>query len=184
MQRKDVVKVLMMIQAAYPNYKPQDKTIAVNTWYMMLKDYEKEVVEAALKIYIASDTSGFAPAIGQLIDKIKSVTSPNELNGMEAWSLVSNALRNGYYGAEQEFEKLPVTVQKAVGSPDNLRNWSQSDSKSIETVIQSNFMRTYETELKRQNEELKIPADVRQLISSISVGKQRLIESGGKENED
>lgn len=184
MQRKDVVKVLMMIQAAYPNYKPQDKTIAVNTWYMMLKDYEKKVVEAALKIYIASDTSGFAPAIGQLIDKIKSVTSPNELNGMEAWSLVSNALRNGYYGAEQEFEKLPVTVQKAVGSPDNLRNWSQSDSKSIETVIQSNFMRTYETELKRQNEELKIPADVRQLISSISVGKQRLIESGGKENED
>lgn len=184
MQRKDVVKVLMMIQAAYPNYKPQDKTIAVNTWYMMLKDYEKEVVEAALKIYIASDTSGFAPAIGQLIDKIKSVTSPNELNGMEAWSLVSNALRNGYYGAEQEFEKLPVPVQKAVGSPDNLRNWSQSDSKSIETVIQSNFMRTYETELKRQNEELKIPADVRQLISSISVGKQRLIESGGKENED
>lgn len=182
MQREDVVKVLMMIQAAYPNYKPQDKTIAVNTWYMMLKDYEYSVVEAALKMYIATDTSGFAPAIGQIIDKIKSVTSPNELNGMEAWSLVSKALRNGYYGAEQEFEKLPVTVQKAVGSPDNLRNWAQSDSKAIETVIQSNFIRTYETELKRQNEELKIPADVRQLIGSISVGKQRLIESGGKEN--
>lgn len=184
MQREDVVKVLMMIQAAYPNYKPQDKTVAVNTWYMMLKDYECSVVEAALKMYIATDTSGFAPAIGQIIDKIKSVTSPNELNGMEAWSIVSKALRNGYYGAEQEFEKLPVTVQKAVGSQDNLRNWAQSDSKSIETVIQSNFMRTYETELKRQNEELKIPADVRQLISSISVGKQRLIESGGNENED
>jgi hypothetical protein len=184
MQREDVIKVLMMIQAAYPNYRPQDKTIAVNTWYMMLKDYECQVVEAALKMYIATDTSGFAPAIGQIIDKIKSVTSPNELNGMEAWSLVSNALRNGYYGAEQEFEKLPFTVQKAVGSPDNLRNWAQSDSKSIETVIQSNFMRTYETELKRQNEELKIPEDVRQLISSISVGKQRLIESGGKKNED
>lgn len=184
MQREDVVKVLMMIQAAYPNYKTQDKTVAVNTWYMMLKDYECQVVEAALKMYIATDTSGFAPAIGQLIDKIKSVTSPNELNGMEAWSLVSKSLRNGYYGAEQEFKKLPITVQKAVGSPDNLRNWAQSDSKSIETVIQSNFMRTYETELKRQNEELKIPADVRQLISSISVGKQRLIESGGKKNED
>lgn len=184
MTRDEVINILMVIQAAYPNYKQQDKTVAVDIWYMMLKDYECSVVEAALKMYIATDTSGFAPAIGQLIDKIKSVTSPNELNGMEAWSLVSNALRNGYYGAEQEFEKLPVTVQKAVGSPDNLRNWAQSDSKSIETVIQSNFMRTYETELKRQNEELKIPADVRQLISSISVGKQRLIESGGKENED
>ena len=184
MTRDEVINILMVIQAAYPNYKPQDKTVAVNTWYMMLKDYEKEVVEAALKIYIASDTSGFAPAIGQLIDKINTVTAPPELNSMAAWGLVSMALRNGYYGAEQEFEKLPVTVQKAVGSPDNLRNWAQSDSKAIETVIQSNFMRTYETELKRQNEELKIPADVRQLIGSISVGKQRLIESGGKENED
>lgn len=184
MTRDDAIDILMVIQAAYPNYKQQEKTAAVDIWYMMLKDYECSVVEAALKMYIATDTSGFAPTIGQIIDKIKSVTSPNELNGMEAWSIVSKALRNGYYGAEQEFEKLPVTVQKAVGSPDNIRNWAQSDSKSIETVIQSNFMRTYETELKRQNEELKIPADVRQLISSISVGKQRLIESGGNENED
>lgn len=184
MTRDEVINILMVIQAAYPNYKPQDKTVAVNTWYMMLKDYEKEVVEAALKIYIASDTSGFAPAIGQLIDKINIVTAPPELNSMTAWGLVSKALSNGLNGAEKEFEKLPPTVKKAVGSPENLRHWAMSDVRSVETVIQSNFMRTYETELKRQNEELKIPADVRQLISSISVGKQRLIESGGNENED
>ena len=47
MTRDEVINILMVIQAAYPNYKPQDKTVAVNTWYMMLKDYEKEVVEAA-----------------------------------------------------------------------------------------------------------------------------------------
>lgn len=175
MMRDEIKEMLMVIQAAYPNYKPQDKTVAVNTWYMMLKDYEKEVVEAALKIYIASDTSGFAPAIGQLIDKINTVTAPPELNSMTAWGLVSKALRNGCYGAEQEFEKLPMTVKRAVGSPDNLRHWAQSDSKSIETVIQSNFIRTYEAEVRRKNEAAKTPPDVRALIDKIS--NQKLLES-------
>lgn len=176
MTRDEIKEMLMVIQAAYPNYKPQDKTVAVNIWYMMLKDYEKEVVEAALKIYIASDTSGFAPAIGQLIDKINTVTAPPELNSMTAWGLVSKALRNGYYGAEQEFEKLPPTVKKAVGSSDNLRNWAQSDSKSIETVIQSNFIRTYEAEVRRKTEDAKTPPDVRALIDKIS--NQKLLGSG------
>lgn len=176
MTRDEVIDILMVIQAAYPNYKQQDKTVAANTWYMMLKDYEEEVVEAALKIYIASDTSGFAPAIGQLIDKINTVTAPPELNSMTAWGLVSKALRNGYYGAEQEFEKLPSTVKKAVGSPDNLRHWAQSDSKSIETVIQSNFIRSYEAEVRRKNEAAKTPKDVRALIEKIS--NQKLLESG------
>lgn len=176
MTRDEVIKMLMVIQAAYPNYKQQDKTVAADTWYMMLKDYECQVVEAALKMYIATDTSGFAPAIGQLIDKINTVTAPPELNSMAAWGLVSTALRNGYYGAEQEFEKLPLTVKKAVGSPDNLRHWALSDSKSVETVIQSNFIRTYEAEVRLKNEAAKTPKDVMALIDKIS--NQKLLESG------
>lgn len=173
MMRDEIKEMLMVIQAAYPNYKPQDKTVAVNTWYMMLKDYEKEVVEAALKIYIASDTSGFAPAIGQLIDKINTVTAPPELNSMTAWGLVSKALSNGLNGAEKEFEKLPPTVKKAVGSPENLRHWAMSDVRSVETVIQSNFIRSYEAEVRRKNEAAKTPKDVMALIDKIS--NQKLI---------
>lgn len=176
MTRDEVINILMIIQAAYPNYKPQDKTVAANTWYMMLKDYEKEVVEAALKIYIASDTSGFAPAIGQLIDKINTVTAPPELNSMTAWGLVSKALSNGLNGAEKEFEKLPPTVKRAVGSPENLRHWAMSDIRSVETVIQSNFIRSYEAEVRRKNEAAKTPPDVRALIDKIS--NQKLLGSG------
>lgn len=173
MTRDEVKEMLMVIQLAYPNYKQQDKTAAVDIWYMMLKDYEKEVVEAALKIYIASDTSGFAPAIGQLIDKINTVTAPPELNSMTAWGLVSKALSNGLNGAEKEFEKLPPTVKKAVGSPENLRHWAMSDVRSVETVIQSNFIRSYEAEVRRKNEAAKTPKDVMALIDKIS--NQKLI---------
>ena len=168
MTRDETKKILMMMQASFPNFKPPDKTVTVDTWFLMLKDIEYTAVETALRTYITTDTSGFAPSIGQLLDKLYAIQNPQELNEMEAWALVSRALRNGYYGANEEFEKLPPLVQKAVGSPDNLRNWSQTDTNSIENVVQSNFMRSYRLVVNRENEIKKMPADVRTLIEDVN----------------
>lgn len=166
MTRDETIKLLMVIQSAYPNFKPPDKTVAVDTWYTMLKDMDYNVVQMGLRAYITSDTSGFAPSIGQLINTIYTIQNPQELNEMEAWFLVSRAIRNGYYGAVEEFNKLPPLVQKTVGSPDNLRNWALTDSKSIENVVQSNFMRTYRVVVNRAKEYQKMPKDIQALIES------------------
>lgn len=165
MSREEIVQLLMTIQAAYPNYKPQDKTVAVNTWCMMLEEYSYQQIMLALKAYISTDNSGFAPSIGQLIEKLHTVSVPDELNEMEAWSLVSVAIRNGYYRAEQEFAKLPPIVQKAVGMPSQLRQWSQAESDHIESVVQSNFMRSYRTVLAREKEISKMPSDIKELVA-------------------
>lgn len=182
MTREETIKLLMVIQSAYPNFKPPDKTVAVDTWYTMLKDMDYNVVQMGLRAYITSDTSGFAPSIGQLINTIYTIQNPQELNEMEVWSLVSNALRNGYYGADKEFEKLPPLVKKAVGSPDNLRNWSQTDVKSIENVVQSNFMRSYQTVVKREEEIKKMPVDVQALIENTNKNSY-LAQIGAKNRE-
>lgn len=168
MTEKEVKQLLAMTQAVYPNYNPPSREAAVNAWLMCLSEYDNNVVTAAFKAYMTTDTSGFAPSIGQLLDKVHLIQDPQELNEMEAWSLVSKALRNGCYGAVEEFNKLPPLVQKAVGSPDNLRNWSQTDVKAIETVIQSNFMRSYAAIVKREYENKKMPADVRTLIENVN----------------
>ena len=88
MTRDETKQLLMMIQAAFPNYKIPDKSVAVNTWYIMLKDYDYKVVETALRTYIATDTSGFACSIGQIISLIQKCTVQEQLGEMEAWSLV------------------------------------------------------------------------------------------------
>ena len=168
MTETEVRKLLAMTQAVYPNYNPPSRDAAVNAWLMCLSEYDNNVVMAAFKAYITTDTSGFAPSIGQLLDKLHTIQNPQELNEMEAWSLVSKALRNGYYGAAEEFNKLPPLVQKAVGSPDNLRNWSQTDTNSIENVVQSNFMRSYRLVVNRETEIKKMPADVRMLIENVN----------------
>ena len=165
MTREETIELLMMVQAAFPNYKPPDKTVAVNTWFLMLADYPYQQVQMALKAYIATDTSGFAPSIGQIIDKMQMINSNAELNEMEAWSLVSKALRNGNYKSREEFEKLPDLVKEAVGSPENIHNWAQSDIKSIESVIQSNFIKSYRLVVNRQKEIQKLPKEIRAMIS-------------------
>lgn len=148
----------------YPNYKPNNLSETVDVWNMMLNNYSYEQVSVALKAYINSDISGFAPSIGQLIGKIQTISQPQELDGMTAWGLVSKALRNGTYGAVEEFNKLPPLVRQAVGMPDNLRNWAMSDYQAIETVIQSNFLKNYRTVVNRSKELNCMPPEIKSLI--------------------
>ena len=92
MTETEVRKLLAMTQAVYPNYNPPSREAAVNAWLMCLSEYDNNAVMAAFKAYITTDTSGFAPSIVQLIDKLHAIQYPQELNEMEAWSLVSKAL--------------------------------------------------------------------------------------------
>jgi hypothetical protein len=173
MTREQVGKLLMTIQAYYPNYNPPDKEITLNAWHIMLAEYPEELVLQALRACIATNTSGFAPDIGQIMSKIHTISQPQELDGMTAWGLVSKALRNGTYGAVEEFNKLPPLVKQAVGMPDNLKNWATSDYQTIETVIQSNFLRTYETVVKRANEINRMPANIKSLIEKANANSYK-----------
>lgn len=173
MTEEKVGELLMTIQAYYPNYNPPDKKITLNAWYIMLAEYPEELVLQALRACIATNTSGFAPDVGQIISKIQTISQPQELDGMAAWGLVSKALRNGTYGAVEEFNKLPPLVRQAVGMPDNLKNWATSDYQTIETVIQSNFLRTYEVIVKRANEINRMPDNIKSLIEKTNTNSYK-----------
>lgn len=182
MTRQEMIQILARIDATFPAWKPKDLNLTVDVWLESLGGYEYEKVLCAVKTYIMSDTTGFAPSIGQinnLICTIEERTTETELNEMQAWALVSTALRNGTYGAEEEYGKLPPLVQKAVGSPQNLHNWATSDYSTIETVIMSNFQRTYRTMLTRDKENRRMPYEVQKLIALTENNNPYLLEGGG-----
>ena len=172
MTREETVKIMRIICDSYPNYKPTNLSEIVDVWCMMLSDYTYDEVSISLKAYITSNTSGFAPAIGQLIEMIKTITEGQELNDMEAWAIVSKAIRNSAYNSVEEFAKLPSLVQKAVGIPNQLRQWAL-DENFNEQVASSNFMRCYRAELNRQREIARMPSEVRQLIQNIPVNAHK-----------
>lgn len=152
---------------SYPNYKPNDISETVDVWQMMLEEYSYQQVSVALKAYILSDNSGFAPSIGQLVDKMQSIQKPQELNEIEAWSLVSKAIRNSSYNSVEEFAKLPPIVQKAVGLPDQLRVWAL-DEHYNEGVARGHFINCYKVVLEREREIQKMPKSVRDTIAKVN----------------
>ena len=169
MTRDETVNIIRIMVDSYPNYKPNNLSETVDVWHTMLSDYDYNLVSMALKSYILSDTSGFAPAIGQIVAKMHAITQPQELNEMEAWSLVSKAIRNRIYKAADEYAKLPPIVQKAVGLPSQLMQWAIDDSYN-ESVVSSNFMRCYRIELAREKEMSMLPEDARQIAQNGSGG--------------
>ncbi len=175
MTDKETRKIIAVLMVAYPNYKPINIDFTVSVWADMLSDYSYSEVDMAIKAYISMDTSGFAPAIGQVIDKIKSITTPQQMTDAEAWSLVRKAISDSSYNATDRFNELPITCQRAVGSPAQLRMWAL-DASYNENVVSSNFMRSYRTEVARQNELSRMPSEVRQIIEKINNNSKLLSE--------
>lgn len=162
MTREEFGIIAMALKSVYnaPNFIATND--AINIWYDLLKDLDYNTCNLAVREYMSTESKIPTPA--DIRKKAMSCTSAPQMNENEAWALVSRALRNGIYGAEREFNNLPPTVQKAVGSANNLHNWATSDYDTIETVIASNFMRTYRGVVARESEMQQIPTQMRDLI--------------------
>lgn len=165
MTRDETKIIIRAMSASYPNFNPKDLSGTVDIWSQILIDYEYPLISKALQKYILSDTSGFAPSIGQLIGMIDAPISREPL---EAWSLVRKAIGNSTYNADEEFAKLPAECQAAIGSAANLKELAAMDSDTVESVEQSHFIRSYQTVIKRMEEEKRIPAQLRTYTNQIA----------------
>ena len=56
-------------------------------------------------------------------------------------------------------------IQNTIGSSDRLREWSMVEVDTLQTVISSNFMRSFKAKSQNEQEYEKLPNDVKQLIS-------------------
>lgn len=174
MTRDDTLDLLSLLKAAYPNFyrdmTRKDADHVIDLWSDMFKEEPVELVALAVKAHIATDKKGFPPHIGAIKDAIVKIQQPDEMTELEAWSLVQKALRNGYYGAQEEFDKLPPVVQRLVGSPNQLREWSQMDTETISSVVASNFQRSYKARAANEREFLALPAEVKATMTEIAAG--------------
>lgn len=163
MTRDETKTILMAIMAAYPNWHPVNLELVINTWHMMLEEYDYNAISAGLKAYILTDKNGFAPSIGQVVDQLSKANE--EQTALEAWSCVYGRMQSSIYYATENFNSLPEVIKKAIGSADVLRQWALTDVDSL-PVIQANFVKAYNIELARQRESAKIPPKIKALLSS------------------
>lgn len=168
MTREDTLKIFMVIRAQYPEtytrFKESDVELLVQTWQNLLSEYSYADVSAGLKAYLHTDIYGRAPKVGQIIAAMQKL-KPQKDNANEAWAKVYKAICNSNYNAVEEFNALDPIVQKAVGSPDNLREYAAMDISDVNVTIKAHFKSVYETELKRQEELSKMPQAMRDKLA-------------------
>lgn len=152
--------IIGIIKSLYPNWKTDNPKSTVDTWHIVLEDFDSNAIQYAIKRYALTDKSGFPPSIGQLIGQLQTVSEKGDLSGMEAWGLVLRAMRNSTYNSQSEFDALPKTVQRAVGNPETLKSWALSDIDST-AVLQSNFLRTYNAVAEKAKAEALLPQSMR-----------------------
>lgn len=174
MNRIDTIKLMTVLQTAYPQFyakkTAEEMNDAISLYMSMFEDEPAELVAMAVKALIKTRTSTWPPSIGEINEKIMQITQPEEMTEMEAWAFVSKAIRNSAYNSAEEFEKLPPVVQRLVGSPSQLREWGQMDSDTVNSVVASNFQRSYKARAKNERDFLALPSSVKSYMAALADG--------------
>lgn len=93
MTREEIQELLATMQVAFPNFNPKDKKATTNLWLVMLSEYTYEQISSALKEYILTEKTGFAPSIGQLANLVKKQKERAYFEELER-VLLENSLTN------------------------------------------------------------------------------------------
>lgn len=173
MTNKETAQIMTVLQAVYPNsfkaLSTELLTATVKVWATVFKDDDYDVVQAAVLGHISSSTDKFMPPPGVIKQRIISMkTAESDLTPAEAWQLVNRATQRGIYNAAEEFDKLPPVVQRIVGSPNQLKEWAMMDAETVQSVVASNFQRSYTIRAGKEREYMALPSAVKETIASLS----------------
>ena len=177
MEREEVKKLLMTLDVTYSNFKldPATLSFTVDSWLMFLGAYDTNEIMVALKTFINTSNSPFAPAPSELIGLINTPNELAEIEGAKAWDMVRKAIGRSTYNSLEEFNKLPPEIQRAVGSAETLHCWATNEYYSDSTTMKE-FLMNYNTVLKRNRTEKRLPTEARLKLEQIR--KDNMIKLG------
>jgi hypothetical protein len=174
---QETKSVLSYLNATWDMAKDKDPRQVLAVWQDIFREDDAKLVQAAVKLYVNQER--FAPKPADIRAKMKDLLSGREQTEMEAWNLVRRAIRGasmeswsrtltengpGKPSAVVAFEKLPHEIQTVVGCPEQLANWEMLDSKQLDTVVQSNFMRSYRSVIEDKERMEMLPEGMRQVL--------------------
>jgi len=168
MTRQEALAVMVMLKTAYPTFykdlSKEDINATVNLWATMFSEESIQVVTEAIKALMC--TLKYHPTIADVNEKIAMITQPPTMTEMEAWEQVRRAI--SFYDAQENYNSLPPMLRRLVGSPNQLREWAVMDVETVNSVIQSNFMRSYKAKVAQEKEYAMLPSSTKQLIAGLA----------------
>lgn len=173
MTREETSACLSILKAAFPMFynkmSRSDGEQVLELWTTMFSQDDVQVVKYALYKLIETH-SDFPPTIADVKEKIKEFISVTcgEPTNEELWTILREAITNGYYGAESEFKRLPPVLQRYCGSPSYLREHAEfSDVKILDSVEKSHFLKQIDSMRERIQFENELPPQMREAYAKV-----------------
>ena len=171
MNRAETAAILSAIKVSYPRFyagiTKDDAVTTLSLWTEILAPYEAELVTYVVKQLIT--TSIWPPTIADITTRINAIGKSSELGDTDLWILLLKAISNSYYGAEEEYAKLPYECQRFAGSPGGLRQMGLIEVDVLNSVTKGQFLR--QIGVIRSNAELlkNIPNRIKQLVAEVGL---------------
>lgn len=172
MTKQETLKILAILKTMYPEqFKNVDGKLLADIWQEQLSDCSYQDIDKAVRAYIATNETNFAPSIGKLRSMVVKLNQPEAayMTAQEAANLVQRAVANSGHHAQEEFAQLPPVIQRIVRTPQTLFEWSQMDVEAFQSVILSNFQRSYQTAVKQEMENEQLPEGLKILPEKTAV---------------
>ena len=171
MTRADVIASLKILKVAYPAfYSRMSRSSAEDTisvWCEMFRDEDVNVMKLALYKVIEEHTN-FPPTIADIKAQIKEMrlAATGSKTDEELWQALKVAVDDGYYGYKEQYAKLPEEVQRYLGEPVTLRELSQMDTNTFNTVTHGQFLKQIGIIRERVRFDMETPDEIKNLLAS------------------
>lgn len=169
MTRDEVVAILGTLKTAYPRFyadmSKQEMFNTIDLWTEMFAHENTALVVAAVKNLI--NTFKWPPTVADIKDEMYKLTDTENESPVELWNMVKKAIRNSAYGSYEEFQKLPESVKKFVGSPNQLKEWAL-DIDYNDSVVKGQFFKQIEIIQKREKDSKLMLPEVKDIVQQLS----------------
>lgn len=176
MTREETKKVLKVLSTAYPkhfaNMSKADKLDQIDLYESMFAEYPAEIVVAALKAYIKNNE--YPPSIAGLQKQIDLILPSREEDSIELWNVLAKVCKRGSRVTKEEFSELPETIRAWCGDVAQIKELSQMDAATFNTVTRGQFLKTVPTIVERKKACEALPESIRRQIKNET--EKRLLE--------
>ena len=172
MTRTEMAVVLKSLRFAYPTFYSRmgqdDFEGILNLWTLKFKDDDPKLVSDAVHDLIDTH-KGFPPEIADVKEHMREMVAAfsGEPTDEELWAILREAIKDGVYGAEEQFKALPPVLKRYCGSPSKLRDLALEDSGTIETVVHGQFLKSIPHMREREEFAKRLSPETRKYLASI-----------------
>lgn len=158
-----------MVRELYPTFlNGRNSETTFGIWMYLFDTETYEEMMSALNAYACRDTKGFPPPIGALKELVWQQRN-ERISEQAAWEMVRHQLNGSSAHPRENFEKLPEIVRRCVGTPQTLMRWGQMDENDLETVVASNFKRTFRETVTKKREHDVLPISLQPKFAEMEI---------------